>query len=327
MRRKETVAMARKKMKVANSFDAASVQVERELLGAYIPEKASRNGEVIFKTALIVLVCTLVLAVSHYAFNYIGIETLIIMALAALLALSSTHMALTWEKVVVLRFGVLSRVVGPGLFFTIPIIEYGTIRVDQRIITTPFVAEKTLTLDLVPINIDAVLYWMVWDVEKACTEVEDYFAAVSFLAQTAMREAIGRSTVAEVALRRDQLDVEIKAAIEKTAAAWGIDVISVKVRDIVLPDELQETMSLEAQAEREKNARMILAGIESDIAEILADAAKLYRDPDAALKLRTMLVLYETVKKSKSTVITIPSSISDSTGDGSINDIIEALRS
>jgi regulator of protease activity HflC (stomatin/prohibitin superfamily) len=133
--------------------------------------------------------------------------------------------------------------------------------------------------------------------------------------------------VAEVALRRDQLDVEIKAAIESTAAGWGIDIISVKVRDIVLPDELQEAMSLEAQAEREKNARMTLAEIEGDIADILANAALLYHDPDAAMKLRTMLVLYETVKKSKGTVVTIPSSISDSVGEGAVERLVDSLKS
>lgn len=300
--------------------------LESELPTAYIPKKTSRNGAVIFKIAIFISVSALVLGVSCLVFDYVGIETVVIMALAALLALSSVHIALNWEKVVILRFGKLSRVVGPGLFFTIPIIEHGTIRVDHRIIATPFAAEKTLTLDLVPVNIDAVLYWLVWNAEKACTEVEDYFAAVSFLAQTAMREAIGRSTVAEVALRRDQLDVEIKEAIEKEASTWGVDIISVKVRDIVLPDELQDVMSLEAQADREKNARMTLASVEGEIAETLAEAAKHYNDPDAALKLRTMLVLYETVKKSKSTVVTLPSSISDGLGDVSSDKILDLLK-
>ena len=178
----------------------------------------------------------------------------------------------------------LNRVVGPGLYFTIPVIEHGTIRVDQRTIATPFYAEKTLTADLVPVTVDAVLFWVVWDAEKACTEVEDYYAAVSFLAQTALREAVGRSTVAEVALRRDQLDAEIKDDIEKEAAGWGVDIISVKVRDIVIPDELQEVMSLEAQADREKNARMTVVGVEAELAEMLAEAARVYGDPEDVYK-------------------------------------------
>ena len=215
----------------------------------------------------------------------------------------------------VLRMGKLSRVAGPGLYFTIPILEHGTIRVDQRTIATPFYAEKTLTADLVPVTVDAVLFWMVWNAEKACIEVEDYYAAVSFLAQTAMREAVGRSTVAEVALRRDQLDQEIKEEVEREAAAWGIGVISVKVRDIVIPDDLQHVMSLEAQADREKNARMTVASAEADMADMLAEAASAYGDPSAALRLRTMLQQYETVKVSKGTVVTVPSALSDSLAD------------
>lgn len=245
----------------------------------------------------------------------VGILEISLAFVCALLAVSSVHIALSWERVVVLRMGKLSRVAGPGLYFTIPILEHGTIRVDQRTIATPFYAEKTLTADLVPVTVDAVLFWMVWDAEKACIEVEDYYAAVSFLAQTAMREAVGRSTVAEVALRRDQLDQEIKEEVEREAAAWGIGVISVKVRDIVIPDDLQHVMSLEAQADREKNARMTVASAEADMADMLAEAASAYGDPSAALRLRTMLQQYETVKASKGTVVTVPSALSDSLAD------------
>lgn len=319
-------ARKERKREEGNMAKYHAARTGQESPASYVPEKTSRNGAVVFKIAVFITACVLALGAFYLLFGRIGVGSVIATALLALIALSSIHIALNWEKVVVLRFGKLNRVVGPGLFLTIPVIEHGTIRVDQRVITTPFAAEKTLTLDLVPINIDAVLYWLVRDAERACTEVEDYYVAVSFLAQTAMREAIGRATVAEVALRRDQLDREIKEAIEKEASTWGIDIISVKVRDIVIPDELQEVMSLEAQAEREKNARMTLAGIESDIGEILAEAAKSYNDPDAALKLRTMLVLYETVKKGKGTVVTVPSSISDGFTDASVDKMIDTLK-
>ncbi|MEG1827506.1 MAG: slipin family protein [Gordonibacter sp.] len=282
----------------------------------FVPRKSSRNGALIFSITAFIATCAVVLGAFYVATGAIGVEAVVFMLLAALLVLSSTHIALSWEKVVVLRLGKLNRVVGPGLYFTIPIIEHGTIRVDQRTIATPFYAEKTLTADLVPVNIDAVLFWVAWDAEKACTEVEDYYAAVSFLAQTALREAVGRSTVAEVALRRDQLDVEIKDDIEKEAAGWGVDIISVKVRDIVIPSELQEAMSLEAQADRERSARMSVASVEVDLAEMLAEAARVYGDPEAALKLRTMLMQYDTVKKSKSAVVTVPSSFSDGFTEG-----------
>lgn len=278
---------------------------------AYVPRKSSRNGATIFSIAVFFGTCAITLGLAWLVQGRVSAEAVLAMVLMGLLALSSVHIALSWEKVVVLRLGKLHRVVGPGLYFTIPIIEHGTIRVDQRTIATPFYAEKTLTADLVPMNIDAVLFWVVWDAEKACTEVEDYYAAVSFLAQTALREAVGRSTAAEVALRRDQLDEEIKADIEKEAASWGVDIISVKVRDIVLPDELQEAMSLEAQADRERMARTTVASAELDIAEMLSEAAKVYETPDAALQLRTMLMQYDTVKRSKSSVVTMPSAVSD----------------
>ena len=302
-------------------YDMRDKDAEMLAATSYVPRKSSRNGALIFNLAVFVLSCAAVLAAGVALTGRIGVETVALMLIVALLAVSSVHIALSWEKVVVLRFGNLNRVVGPGLYLTVPIIEHGTIRVDQRVIATPFFAEKTLTADLVPVTVDAVLFWVVWDAEKACTEVEDYYAAVSFLAQTALREAVGRSTVAEVALRRDQLDVEIKEDIEKEAAGWGVDVISVKVRDIRIPDELQEVMSLEAQADREKNARMTVAGVEVELAEMLAEAARVYGDPDAALKLRTMLMQYDAVKKSKGTVVTVPSALSDGFADsGMMND-------
>ena len=292
-------------------YDFRDKEAEVQAANSFVPRKSSRNGAIIFQISIFLATCAVVLGLAYAFFGRIDIGALFVMVLCALLVLSSVHIALSWEKVVILRLGKLNRVAGPGLYFTIPIIEHGTIRVDQRTIATPFFAEKTLTADLVPVNIDAVLFWMVWDAEKACTEVEDYYAAVSFLAQTAMREAVGRSTVAEVALRRDQLDVEIKEDIEKEAANWGVDIISVKVRDIVLPDELQEAMSLEAQADRERNARMSVASVECDLAEIMRDAAEIYGDKNAALQLRTMLMQYETVKKSKGSVVTMPSALSD----------------
>ena len=273
---------------------------------------ASRGGVYLFFLAMF---AAGFLAVLFATFAWVSPLTIAASVVAGFVLATSVRVAPHWERVAILRFGKFNRVAGPGIVFTWPIVEFYTLRVDQRVSATYFGAEETLTSDLVPINVDAVLFWVVWDAEKACTEVEDYYAAVSFLAQTAMREAVGRSTVAEVALRRDQLDIEIKEDIEKEAAGWGVDVISVKVRDIRIPDELQEAMSLEAQADREKNARMSVASVEGDLAEMLAEAARVYGDPDAALKLRTMLMQYDTVKKSKSAVVTVPSSFSDGFAD------------
>ena len=318
MRKADGMALQHIGRRVDVPFEAADKQAEIRAATSYVPRKSSRNGATIFSIAVFLSVFTVVVAGWYLLAGQVGFGVVCVGLLVALVVLSSTHVALNWEKVVVLRLGKLNRVVGPGLYFTIPIIEHGTIRVDQRIIATPFNAEKTLTADLVPVNIDAVLFWVVWDAEKACTEVEDYYAAVSFLAQTAMREAVGRSTVAEVAVRRDQLDAEIKADIEKEAAGWGVDIISVKVRDIVIPDELQEVMSLEAQADREKNARMSVVSAEADLAEMLSEAAASYGDPDAALKLRTMLMQYETVRASRGSVVTVPSAMSDGFVDPAI---------
>ena len=231
-------------------------------------------------------------------------------AIVGWLASSSVHIVLEWEKAVVLRFGKFNRVAGPGIVFTWPIVEFYTLRIDQRVATTYFGAEETLTSDLVPINVDAVLFWMVFSAKKACVEVEDYSAAVAWVAQTAMRKAIGRATVAEVAMRRDQLDAELKDAIEEKLSPWGIDIIDVEVRDIVVPKELQEAMAMEAVAERKKNARMVLAEAEKDISEMLKDASEVYAGDQDAMKLRTMHLAYESVEQSGGTLV-IPSAFSE----------------
>ncbi|WP_270297891.1 slipin family protein [Eggerthella sinensis] len=254
-----------------------------------------------------------VLLVAQLALGGIGVAALIVAVLVGWLVASSIHIVLEWEKAVVLRLGRFNRVAGPGVVFTWPIIEFYTLRVDQRVATTYFGAEETLTSDLVPINVDAVLFWMVFSAKKACVEVEDYSTAVAWVAQTAMRKAIGRATVAEVAMRRDQLDAELKDAIEEKLSPWGIDIIDVEVRDIVVPKELQEAMSLEAIAERKKNARMVLAEAEKDISDMLADASVAYDGNENAMKLRTMHLAYESVEKSGGTLV-IPSAFSEGFG-------------
>ena len=232
--------------------------------------RASRNGAVVFAAVVFVLAFGIVLAAAQAAFGEIGLVALV-----------------SW-----------------------PIVEFYTLRIDQRVATTYFGAEETLTSDLVPINVDAVLFWMVFSAKKACVEVEDYSAAVAWVAQTAMRKAIGRATVAEVAMRRDQLDAELKDAIEEKLSPWGIDIIDVEVRDIVVPKELQEAMAMEAVAERKKNARMVLAEAEKDISEMLKDASEVYAGDQDAMKLRTMHLAYESVEQSGGTLV-IPSAFSE----------------
>ena len=235
------------------------------------------------------------------------------LVLAALAAMT-IRVAAEWEKVVVLRLGKFNRVAGPGLFFTIPVIESCALRVDGRVRATTFGAEETLTADLVPLDVDAVLFWMVWDAKAACTEVGDFTLAVRASAQTALRDAIGRGSVAEVAIRREQLDRELKRVLEEKVGAWGITVLSVEIRDIVLPKELQDVMSLEAQAEQRKKARIALMEAEQDIADIIGEAGESYADNDAALRLRAMHLLYESVRETGGTVV-VPSSFAEGFGD------------
>ncbi len=191
----------------------------------------------------------------------------------ATLATITVRVAPQWERVVVLRLGKFSRVAGPGPYFVIPIVEHVAARVDQRMITTAFSAEEALTADLVPLGIDAVLFWLVWNPKDACVEVEDYSSAVWWAAQTALRDAVGRINLAEVATRRAQIDNEVKEILEEKTRNWGITVVSVEIRDIAVPPDLQDALSKEAQAERERNARLLLAEVEKDISEMFVEAA------------------------------------------------------
>lgn len=290
----------------------------------FAPMKATRNGVVLFSLALAAAVFAAVVAVAYFGFGIMGPWVLALALVLAVALALCIHIAMEWERVVICRFGAFNRVAGPGLIFMVPIVEQAACHVDLRTVTTSFGAEKTLTSDLVPVDIDAVLFWMVWDAQKACMEVEDYPAAVLYVAQTAMRDAIGRMSVAEVALSREQLDKELKESIERETEPWGIAILSVKVRDIVIPAELQEVMSLEAQAEREKNARLVLASAEEDISEMIASASGVYDGNEAALKIRTMHLLYESIKKSGGTVVTVPSALSDGLG-ASAEDVAKAL--
>jgi hypothetical protein len=299
------------------AFEAEQVRVIRndfslEASTSKGNHKASRNGVYLFSVSFFCLVYALVLGVFAIFQHTITVTALFVALLVALLALNVVHVTMDWERCIVMRFGRLTRVAGPGLFCTIPLVEFVAVRVDQRTVATPFGAEETLTADLVPVDVDAVLFWMVWDPQKACTEVEDYPRAVSWIAQTTMRNAVGSLTIAELATRRDQLDHELQTIIEQKTEAWGVTIISVEIRDILIPKELQDAMSKEAQAERERNARVILAEIEQDISEMFAGAAHVYSHDELALQLRTMSLVYESVKASNGGVVVLPSAFGDS---------------
>lgn len=277
-------------------------------------ERASGSGVLVFSIAVFLVSLCVVMGLSSLFFGEVGIVAIACSFAVAMLATMSAHIAQQWERVVVLRLGKFNRVSGPGLYWTIPIIEQNAMRVDTRIRSTTFGAEETLTSDLVPINVNAVLFWMVWDAKAACTEVGDFSRAVELAAQTALRDAIGRAGAAEVAIRREQLDRELKSTLEEKVALWGITILSVEVRDILLPGELQDVMSLEAQAEQRKKARIILMEAEQDISDMLDDISKAYDANDSALRLRAMHLLYESVRETGGTVV-VPSSFSEGFGD------------
>lgn len=233
----------------------------------------------------------------------------------AFLLFQSVKVAHQWEKTVVLRLGKFHRLAGPGLFFTIPVIDATPFWIDQRIIATSFNAEQTLTKDNVPVDVDAVLFWMVWDAEKAALEVEDYREAVSWSAQTALRDVIGRTMLSDMLAGRENIDSELQEMIDKRTVPWGVAVQSVEIRDVIIPEGLQDAMSREAQADRERKARIILGSAEQEIATSFVEAANIYGASATALQLRSLNVLYESLKKQGGLVV-VPSQMADATGLG-----------
>lgn len=288
-------------------------------------ERTSSVGIVVFSLALFAVVYGLTMVVGWALVGRIGPVLFFVALVVAMLVAMGVHVAQQWERVVVLRLGRFNRVSGPGLFWTIPFIEQNTVRIDCRVRATTFDAKETLTADLVPLDVNAVLLWMVYDAKAACTECCDFSRTVELAAQAALRDAIGRLSAAEVAIRREQLDADIKETLENEAAQWGLSVLSVKVRDILLPANLYDVMSLEAQAEQRRKARLILMEAEQDIAEMVEGVGDAYGSDDAALKVRAMHLLYESVRETGGTVV-IPSSLGDCFGDGLPEEAKRLLR-
>ena len=241
----------------------------------------------------------------------------IVTTLIGLLLAPAPKIAQQWERAIVLRFGRYVGLRGPGLFWIVPFIDSVSSVIDQRTIASGFAAEQTLTADTVPVNVDAVLFWMVHDAEKAALEVQDYARAVAWAAQTALRDIIGRTTLAELLRGREQVQVELQKLIDERSNPWGVTVSSVEMRDVVIPGALQDAMSRQAQAEREKQARIILGQAELEIAASFAEAAKSYENNPTALHLRAMNMLYEGLKE-KGALMLIPSSAVESMGMGGL---------
>lgn len=230
-----------------------------------------------------------------------------------------------WEKVVVLRFGQFRGLRGPGLFWVIPVVDTIAAWVDTRIQVTPFAAEKTLTKDTVPVSVDAVLFWVVWDAQKAALEVRDYETAVDWAAQTALRDIIGKMPLAEILVGREAVDVELRRIIDERTTPWGVSVSSVEIRDVVIPQGLEDAMSREAQAERERQARVILGESEKQIAGSFAEASKAYANNPTALHLRAMNMLFEGLKE-KGALVIVPSSAVDTMNLGGLSGMVALAK-
>jgi regulator of protease activity HflC (stomatin/prohibitin superfamily) len=241
----------------------------------------------------------------------------IVGTLLGMIAAMAPKVAQQWERAVVLRLGKYTGLRGPGLYWIIPGIDQVSSWIDQRIITTSFAAEQTLTSDTVPVNVDAVLFWMVYDPEKAALEVQDYKLAVSWAAQTALRDIIGRTPLTVLLRGREQIEAQLQKLIDERSNPWGVTVQSVEMRDVVIPESLQDAMSREAQAAREKEARIILGQAEVEISHLFEQAARSYENNATALHLRAMNILYEGLKE-KGALMLIPSTAVESMGLGGL---------
>ena len=242
---------------------------------------------------------------------------LIVSVVIGWVLMQSPRVAQQWERAVILRLGRFVGLRGPGLFWIVPFIDRVSSWIDQRTITTSFAAEQTLTSDTVPVSVDAVLFWLVHDVQKAALEVQDYTQAVSWAAQTALRDIIGRTELTDLLRGRERIETELQQLIDQRSNPWGVTVSSVEMRDVVIPDALQDAMSREAQAAREKAARIILGEAEMAIAHSFEEAAKSYQHNPTALHLRAMNMLYEGLKE-KGALMLIPSSAVESMGMGGL---------
>lgn len=252
-----------------------------------------------------------------YLLRYISVPLFSGGILLSILIASSIHIADQWEKAVVLRMGKFIGLKGPGPFLIIPIIDRVNNYIDQRVRVNSIKAEQTLTKDTVPVNVDAVVYWTVWDVEKAALEVQEYENAIMFISQTGLRDTIGKHELADLLSDREKISSELQVILDEQTNPWGITCQNVGIRDIIIPQNLADAMSKQAQAQRERQARVILGTAETEISEKFAEASKQYIQNPVALQLRGMNMLFEGLKE-KGSMIIVPSSALDLMNLGAI---------
>jgi regulator of protease activity HflC (stomatin/prohibitin superfamily) len=293
----------------------------RTMVTAVPPSDAGpRVNGVAIAVFLTLLVVSLVIAAAlmqHGLPALYAVAEIVVVNLIGVYILYAFKVANQWQKAVVLRLGRFRGLRGPGSFWIIPIVDTIPTWIDHRVIVTPFNAERTLTKDTVPVDVDAVLFWVVWDAEKAALEVSDYRAAIAWAAQTALRDILGKMMLADILVGRDMIDAELQTIIDQRTTPWGITVQSVEIRDVVIPSALEDAMSRQAQAERERQARVILGESEKQIAASFAEAAESYANNPTALHLRAMNMLFEGLKE-KGALIIVPSSAVDTMNLGSM---------
>jgi hypothetical protein len=292
------------------------VDPETALKKEHAAREVQRAGTFILTFVLAGLVMALA-AVPQIIWEQFSAWITIPAALVALGLLLSLRIALQWDKAVVLRLGRFLGLKGPGVFWLVPFIDRISRYVDMRIRATEFFSERTLTKDTVPVNVDAICFWLVWDAQKAVLEVENYYRAIVLSAQTALRDAIGTHTLAELLTHRDAVGKALQEVLDHKTSPWGITVQSVEVRDIIIPESLEDAMSMQAQAERERQARIILGTAETEIAAKFVEAAAPYQNNPVAVHLRAMNMLYEGLRENGSLVI-VPSTAVESMNLGAL---------
>jgi regulator of protease activity HflC (stomatin/prohibitin superfamily) len=284
-----------------------SITREYKTTSQFQGEAASLNRVAALAAAIVFVLGAVLNRLYEGTWDKLNIYIVICTAVAAAISLFGIKIAKQWERAVVLRLGRFRALKGPGPFFIIPIIESVVRSVDMRIRSTDFSSESTLTKDTVPVNVDAICFWMVWDAKKAIFEVENFYLAIILSAQTALRDIIGTHELADMLTHRGELGNKLREVLDEKTNPWGITVQSVEIRDIIIPKDLENAMSKQAQAERERQARIILSTAETEIAEKFAQAAKQYERNPGAMHLRGMNMLFEGLKE-KGSMIIVPSS-------------------
>jgi regulator of protease activity HflC (stomatin/prohibitin superfamily) len=306
-------------------------QMESKFVKNMIQKKQGKDDQhisgvsaTIFGVLIVMIIIGAVLMDGRVPDIWVGLYVAVLTVLATYI-LFALRVASQWDKAVILRLGKFYGLRGPGVFWIIPIVDTIPSWIDHRVMVTPFSAEKTLTKDTVPVDVDAVLFWVVWDAEKAALEVKDYQVAIAWAAQTALRDIIGRMMLADILVGRTAIDEELQHIIDERTTPWGVTVNSVEIRDIVIPQDLEDAMSRQAQAERERQARVILGESEKQIASSFAEASQAYVNNPTALHLRAMNMLFEGLKE-KGALVIVPSSAVETMNLGAMSGIVSIAQ-